>query len=113
MRISSITKWFCATALAVLLACPVAVPYAVQTAQAAEFVTIGTGGITGVYYPVGGAICRLVNKSSKGNNIRCTVESTGASVLMSMPFAVETSAWALCRPIPSSTHTPEQAQSSL
>ena len=80
MRISSITKWFCATALAVLLACPVAVPYAVQTAQAAEFVTIGTGGITGVYYPVGGAICRLVNKSSKENNIRCTVESTGASV---------------------------------
>ena len=27
------------------------------------FVTIGTGGVTGVYYPTGGAICRLVNKS--------------------------------------------------
>ena len=49
-------------------------------AQAEEFVTIGTGGITGVYYPVGGAICRLVNKDRKQHGIRCTVESTGASV---------------------------------
>lgn len=51
-------------------------------AVAAEdtFVTIGTGGITGVYYPVGGAICRLVNKGRKTHGVRCTVESTGASV---------------------------------
>ena len=51
-------------------------------AQAAEqtFVTIGTGGVTGVYYPTGGAICRLVNKSRKVHGIRCTVESTGGSV---------------------------------
>lgn len=51
-----------------------------ESAQAEEFVTIGTGGITGVYYPVGGAICRLVNKNRKAHGIRCTVESTGASV---------------------------------
>lgn len=51
-----------------------------ETAQADEFVTIGTGGITGVYYPVGGAICRLVNKNRKAHGVRCTVESTGASV---------------------------------
>ncbi|RLB96321.1 MAG: C4-dicarboxylate ABC transporter substrate-binding protein [Deltaproteobacteria bacterium] len=44
------------------------------------FVTIGTGGVTGVYYPTGGAICRLVNKSRKEHGIRCTVESTGGSV---------------------------------
>ncbi len=51
-------------------------------AQAAEqrFVTIGTGGVTGVYYPTGGAICRLVNKSRKQHGIRCSVESTGGSV---------------------------------
>lgn len=51
-------------------------------AQAAEnrFVTIGTGGVTGVYYPTGGAICRLVNKSRKEHGIRCSVESTGGSV---------------------------------
>jgi hypothetical protein len=44
------------------------------------FVTIGTGGVTGVYYPTGGAICRLVNKAKKVHGIRCTVESTGGSV---------------------------------
>ena len=45
-----------------------------------KFVTIGTGGITGVYYPTGGAICRIVNKKRKVYGIRCTVESTGGSV---------------------------------
>ncbi len=45
-----------------------------------QFVTIGTGGVTGVYYPTGGAICRLVNKSRKEHGIRCSVESTGGSV---------------------------------
>lgn len=52
------------------------------TAQGAEntFVTIGTGGVTGVYYPAGGAICRLVNKNRKEHGIRCSVESTGGSV---------------------------------
>ncbi|WP_065334014.1 TAXI family TRAP transporter solute-binding subunit [Tritonibacter mobilis] len=51
-------------------------------ASAAEqqFITIGTGGVTGVYYPTGGAICRLVNKDRKEHGIRCSVESTGGSV---------------------------------
>ncbi|EJI1426781.1 TAXI family TRAP transporter solute-binding subunit [Vibrio parahaemolyticus] len=44
------------------------------------FVTIGTGGVTGVYYPTGGAICRLVNKSRAEHGIRCSVESTGGSI---------------------------------
>lgn len=51
-----------------------------STAWGAEFVTIGTGGVTGVYYPTGGAICRLVNKNRKKSGIRCTVESTGGSI---------------------------------
>jgi len=50
------------------------------TASAQEFISIGTGGVTGVYYPTGGAICRLVNKSRKEHGIRCAVESTGGSV---------------------------------
>ena len=52
------------------------------SAQAADqrFVTIGTGGVTGVYYPTGGSICRLVNKTRKEHGIRCSVESTGGSV---------------------------------
>ena len=44
------------------------------------FITIGTGGVTGVYYPAGGAICRLVNKDRAEHGIRCSVEATGGSV---------------------------------
>ena len=53
---------------------------AAPIAMAQEFISIGTGGVTGVYYPTGGAICRLVNKSRKEHGIRCAVESTGGSV---------------------------------
>jgi hypothetical protein len=49
-------------------------------AQDNQFITIGTGGVTGVYYPAGGAICRLVNAGRKEHGIRCSVESTGGSV---------------------------------
>ena len=43
-------------------------------------VIIGTGSVSGVYFPAGGAICRLVNKGRKRHGIRCAVESTGGSV---------------------------------
>lgn len=49
-------------------------------AQSQKFVTVGTGGVTGVYYPMGGAICRFVNQARKDHGLRCTVESTGGSV---------------------------------
>lgn len=51
------------------------------TSQAAEqtFITIGTGSVTGVYYPIGGAICRLVNQGRSEHGIRCSVESTSGS----------------------------------
>ncbi len=45
-----------------------------------QFISIGTGGVTGVYYPTGGAICRLVNKNRKEHGIRCSAESTGGSI---------------------------------
>lgn len=43
-------------------------------------ITIGTAGVTGVYYPAGGAICRMVNRGRKEHGIRCAVESTGGSI---------------------------------
>ncbi len=76
-----ILRMSCFAAAAAL--CSVLVSPPVKEAAAASgenFVTIGTGGITGVYYPVGGAICRLVNKDRKTHGVRCNVESTGASV---------------------------------
>ncbi len=45
-----------------------------------QFVTIGTGGVTGVYYPTGGAISRMINNKSKQYHIKATVESTSGSV---------------------------------
>ena len=45
-----------------------------------QFITIGTGGVTGTYYPTGGAICRFVNQYKKESKIRCSVESTDGSL---------------------------------
>jgi len=66
--------------LAVVMLTAVFVCIGLTDAMAVQYVTIGTGGVTGVYYPTGGAICRLVNKTRKEHGIRCSVESTGGSV---------------------------------
>ena len=67
------------TGAALVLAAGMAAASAPTQAES-KFITIGTGGVTGVYYPTGGAICRLVNKQRKTHGIRCSVESTGGSV---------------------------------
>jgi TRAP transporter TAXI family solute receptor len=54
--------------------------FSAPAAAQQKFVTIGTGGVTGVYYAVGGAVCRLMNKSRAETGLRCSVESTGGSV---------------------------------
>ena len=68
------------SALAVAAAVSLGTASTAVTAQEQKFVTIGTAGVTGVYYPAGGAICRLVNMDRKEHGIRCSVESTGGSV---------------------------------
>jgi TRAP transporter TAXI family solute receptor len=67
---------FQALAAAVAVSCAL---WSVPAAAQQKFITIGTGGVTGVYYAVGGSICRLVNKDRAKNNLRCSVESTGGS----------------------------------
>lgn len=57
-----------------------AVAFAPESRAQDNIITLGTGSVTGVYYPAGGAICRLVNRGRKEHGIRCFVESTGGSV---------------------------------
>ena len=41
---------------------------------------MATGGVTGVYYPAGGAICQMMNQDVKKHGVRCFVESSGGSL---------------------------------
>jgi TRAP transporter TAXI family solute receptor len=55
---------------------------ALSSAASAEerFITIGTGGQTGVYFVVGQSICRLVNRDTATTGLKCTAPSTGGSI---------------------------------
>jgi TRAP transporter TAXI family solute receptor len=70
----------CAAAFASAFVAFAAAPGSATAQQSQRFITIGTGGVTGVYYPAGGAICRLVNRDRAKHGLRCSVESTGGSV---------------------------------
>ena len=54
--------------------------FGVPCAAAEKFVTIGTAGELGVYYPAGGAICRFIKRGSREHGIHCFVQATSGSV---------------------------------
>lgn len=67
--------------LTLFLAFPAAILVQASGAAAEQrFVTIGTGGVTGVYYPSGGATCKIVNRSRSEHGVRCSVETTFGSI---------------------------------
>lgn len=68
-----------AAALALLAAVAAARAQAPEPPKARNIV-IGTASLTGIYFPVGGSICRLVNLGRKSHGLRCGVESSSGSV---------------------------------
>lgn len=67
------------TAVALSLALVSTASFAAKSGEQ-QFISIGTGGVTGVYYTAGSSICRMINKERKDHGIRCSAESTGGSV---------------------------------
>lgn len=70
------------TSLAMLFSAAFGLTALASTPAVAQqnFVTIGTGGQTGVYYVVGQSVCRLLNRNSSDHGIRCNAPSSGGSV---------------------------------
>lgn len=60
-----------------LLGLAIAAP---SNAQDQKFVTIGTAGVTGMYYVVGNSICKFMNRESANHGYRCTAQATGGSI---------------------------------
>ncbi len=49
-------------------------------AQDQKFITIGTAGVTGMYYVVGNSICKFLNRTSDEHGYRCTAQASGGSI---------------------------------
>jgi TRAP transporter TAXI family solute receptor len=71
-----------------------------SSALDSRLITIGTGSVTGVYYPAGGAVCRQINRERWDSHIRCAVEATDGSLYNlnalrrgNLDFAVAQSDW--------------------
>ena len=51
-----------------------------NSVNAMSHLLLGTGSVQGVYFPIGGVICRLLNRHKHLHKIRCSLESTGGSI---------------------------------
>jgi hypothetical protein len=56
------------------------VPHPGQAAGIDKFVAIGTGSVSGVFYPVGKGMCKFVNDGRLQHGVRCLAYETGGSV---------------------------------
>lgn len=75
-----------AMVLGIGLTCAILLPVAAQTEDKRVFITIGTGGPTGVYFAAGNAICRLIHKEAaegreegRPHGMRCAAPATDGS----------------------------------
>jgi len=66
--------------LALLLGLCLAGPAIAQSPARTTVVTLGTGAFGGTYYPVGRAICRVIDRDLRAENVRCSAEPTPGSV---------------------------------
>ena len=53
---------------------------ALETNDKISHLLVGTGSVQGAYFPIGGVICRLVNRHKHLHKIRCSLESTSGSI---------------------------------
>lgn len=51
-----------------------------HSAPVVQNVALSAGTINGLYYTIGGSICRLVNKNKYDNHVKCSLESTPATI---------------------------------
>jgi TRAP transporter TAXI family solute receptor len=65
--------WRAALAVVLALASP-------APAQEPQLVRMGTGSVAGVYFPVGVALCRLVNQHRRESGVRCAAMPSEGSV---------------------------------
>jgi TRAP transporter TAXI family solute receptor len=70
----------CLLPIMAMLAASAAAQQAEPAESATTLVSVGTAAVTGVYFPVGVALCRLVNQHRRDTGLRCAARPTGGSV---------------------------------
>lgn len=63
-----------------LVAASVILSWPAAAVAAQTYVSLGTGPVSGLYYPTGQAICDVLNKAGSASALRCSVEATPGSV---------------------------------
>ena len=48
--------------------------------ESVSFLNIGTAAITGLYYPTGGLICKVLNSNTQNKDVKCSVQATTGSI---------------------------------